>query len=425
MSARTSPRSGVRWERRVIASIAILAATISATMAPVSADAKPVLYLTFDDGPALDSATGSLLELLAAHDVTATFFVVGANVDRDPAMINRITDGGHALGNHSYDHVRLGPLSDADTRSQLQRAQQAVDRAGGPTMQCFRPPFGDTDGRVVSIGSSLGLSQQMWTLDTRDYERIDPQIYADVLGRATGGDVVLMHDGFGDGEMTVEAVRRFLVDRRDDFEFRALPGCLGSGSQPAPTTSTTTIPTTTTGAPTTTTLPPSTTTTAAPTTVTPSTTTSSSTPTSTVVETGELELQPAGSAALCRRGPTGAFVDPTDPLHGAVFRLYCSHLGRQPDRSGFEYWVGIAEDSSTLAPLSDSFLVSAEYQATFGDLEDSAFLDAVYDNVLGREPDDLGAQYWLRLLGPESTPRPSVMLAFSESPEFMAATNTN
>ncbi len=411
----TTQRSGAPWARRLIVPLAMAAAMMTATIGPVSADEKPVLYLTFDDGPALDSATGSLLELLAEHDVTATFFVVGANVDSDPSMIGRITDGGHALGNHSYDHVRLGPLSDADTRAQLERAQQAVDRADGPTMQCFRPPFGDTDGRVVSIGSSLGLSQEMWSLDTRDYERIDPQIYADVLGRATDGDVVLMHDGFGEGEMTVEAVRRFLVDRRDDFEFRALPGCLGSGTQPEP--STTSTPSTTTP---TSTTPPTTATPTTPTTATPTT----RTPT-TVVETGELELEPAGPVALCRRGATGAFVDSDDPVHGAVFRLYCSHLGRQPDLEGFEYWVGVAEEHGTLTPLSDSFLVSAEFQATYGELDDSAFLDAVYDNVLGREPDELGAQYWLRLLGPESTPRPAVMLAFSESPEFMAATNTN
>lgn len=361
----------------------LVAPTAASTAEPPDGEQRPVLYLTFDDGPSLDSATPSLLALLAEHDVTATFFVVGQNVDKSPESVEGIVDGGHALGNHTQDHVRLTELSDADVRRQLEATQQAVDRAGGPTMSCYRPPFGATDTRVLDIAASLGLSEEMWSLDPFDYERLDPQRYTDVLHGAGDGEVVLLHDGFVDGEVTVEAVRRFLDDRRDDFDFRAMPGCVGPSTGEPLTPPTTVEPAVTT------TVPP----------------------------------EPLPDP-VCRLGPLDASIDANDPHHGMVFRLYCSHLGRHPDDAGFGYWVEVVAAEQSARALADWFIASDEFDTRFGGSTDEAFVTQVYDNVLGRPADELGRTYWLEVLA-EGAGRAEVTFAFSESAEFRASTGTS
>ncbi|MEZ5379546.1 MAG: polysaccharide deacetylase family protein [Acidimicrobiales bacterium] len=404
-----------RWRngRGAIAPLLVALSALAGVVPAVDAGAngRKVVYLTFDDGPALDSATSSLLDLLAREGVTATFFVIGDNVDRNPGMIQRIIDGGHALGNHSDTHRPLNAMSPAEIRTEFVDAQAAVSRGGGHTMTCYRPPFGATSDSVRSIGASLGMSEEMWDLDIHDYERVSAAYYAEALERAGDGDVVLLHDGYTDGEMTVEAVRRFIDEHGDEIEFRSLPGC-DPGSKPPTTGSTTTEPTTTS-----TTQP--TTTTTGPTTTSTTSTTQPATTTTTTVETGDLVLPPAP----CRLGPVDDFVDRSDPDHGAVFRIYCSHLGRQPDRDGFAYWLGIATESASLHPLSYSFLHSPEFVTTYGPLADTAFVTTAYANVLGRTPDSAGRDYWLALLA-DGVPRREVMLAFSESAEFRMTTQT-
>ncbi len=307
-------------------------------------------------------------------------------------------------------------MSNEQVTRQFTDAQQAVTSAGGPTMTCYRPPFGATNDSVVSIGASLGMSKQLWDLDTRDYNRVNPQIYADVLASASDGDVVLLHDGFYDGAMTVEAVRRFLEAHRDDYQFLPLPGCAGGSEQPPPT------PTPTSEVTTTTTTQPLTTT----------STTRAAAPPSPVVATtdpplSETELKPAGPAigSACRDGTSQVFVDPADFMQSAIYRTYCSHLGRFPDRDGFTYWLDIARSTGSVRPLSDYFLDSDEFMATYGHLDTHDFVERVYANVLGRTPDEPGRVYWTGLLDSEAAPRSAVMLAFSESAEFRTSTGTS
>ncbi len=164
------------------------------------------------------------------------------------------------------------------------------------------------------------------------------------------------------------------------------------------------------------------------------TTTSTSTPTtstpttSTPTTTAPDPLAPAGGGAValqspCRLGPLPGLVDTTDATAGAVFRLYCSHLGRHPDPVGFDYWLRIAVEERSLYPLSYSFLVSKEYVGTYGELDEAQFLDTVYANVLGRRPDQGGLEYWMHQLD-NGVSRSMVMLSFSESTEFRIATGT-
>lgn len=170
---------------------------------PSAAAAAPVVYVTFDDGPD-GSVTDRILDTLDIHGAKATFFVVGENVDRHPAVARRILSEGHAIANQSYSHPRLTTLSDAGVRSEFTRASIAISAATGSVPSCYRPPYGAVDARIHRLAVETGLRNSGWTagsanthwglwdIDTRDWELSHNQTWYQ-LSRVSAGDVVLMH----------------------------------------------------------------------------------------------------------------------------------------------------------------------------------------------------------------------------------------
>ncbi len=355
---------------------------------------KPVLYLTFDDGPAEDGGTVAVLDVLARYDVEATFFVVGSRVDRFPEMLRTMVAQGHAIGNHSYSHPDFNGLNNlVATRSELIRAQEAIVRAGVSAPTCFRPPFGQTSPQIEGVGNDLGLSQQLWDLTTDDWMRGPAEEVTAILNTAQAGDVILLHDAPFDGTKTAGAVEAFLKERRADFDFRGLPSC---GDAVLLNTTTTTTP--------------------------PSTTTTTTTrPTTTTTVPG-----PAGPTTTgdCRVGPIDNSIDRTDRLEGSIFRLYCAYLARFPEESGFLYWQVVANAEVSIRPISDFFSASPEFVQRYGPLTNEQFVALIYRNVFDRPEDPGGSAYWLSLLDKQAVSRGEVMLQFSESEEFRRQTAT-
>lgn len=111
------------------------------------------------------------------------------------------------------------------------------------------------------------------------------------------------------------------------------------------------------------------------------------------------------------------------PEEGEVRRLYQSILGRRPDRDGLHYWVKARVEGLSLRAVADGFLNSDEYRLRFGAGPDVAFVERVYGNVLGRDGDRAGVDYWLSELG-EGLPRTELVILFSESPEHRRRTGT-
>jgi len=221
------------WWRPVSAAKAILVANMAAAMliaglsTPVIADTtKPIIYLTFDDGPSSDGVTDAFLELLERHNARATFFVTGARVQLNPEKIVRIIDGGHAIGNHTTNHTLLTNLPDHQVINEFNTTTDRVIDAGGSYLSCFRAPFGATNIRVKQIASQLGMTSIGWDIDTRDWDSragIDEILLQ--LDDVYGHSVVLMHDGPGSRWKTLEALTIWMDDMAQSFEFRALPQC--------------------------------------------------------------------------------------------------------------------------------------------------------------------------------------------------------
>ena len=153
------------------------------------------LALTYDDGPN-DPHTLHLLDVLAAHGVKATFFMVGKFVAERPDIVRRVAEEGHVIGNHTWSHPNLIFVSRAELQCQISQTQHALQGAIGTHSNLFRPPFGGRRPGTFASVRSLGLEPIMWRVSGHDWkatsaEAIEQRVVRDVRG----GDVILMHDG--------------------------------------------------------------------------------------------------------------------------------------------------------------------------------------------------------------------------------------
>jgi len=163
--------------------------------------------LTFDDGPNPDS-TPALLAALAEHRARATFFIWGAHAVRHPDHLRAVHSAGMWLGNHSQTHPYLTRADLATVLEELSGAQQAVQTATGTLPTLFRPPYGDTDDGIRAAAGEFGLTEVLWSVDTRDWAGVSADEIVDAASSVEPGGVILMHDG--GYRSTVEAVPRIL-----------------------------------------------------------------------------------------------------------------------------------------------------------------------------------------------------------------------
>jgi peptidoglycan-N-acetylglucosamine deacetylase len=153
------------------------------------------LALTYDDGPN-DPHTMKLLDVLARHNVRATFFLIGRYVRERPDLVREIARAGHTIGNHTFTHPLLIFQSISEIRKQLSECRIAIGDAIGEHSNLFRPPFGGRRPAVLRIARERGLEPVMWNVTGYDWNAPPAaQIEAKVGSQIRGGDVILLHDG--------------------------------------------------------------------------------------------------------------------------------------------------------------------------------------------------------------------------------------
>ena len=342
---------------------ALLLGSVAGTDRPAAAQTKPVVYLTFDDGPG--PGTPAFLDLLDRYDVPASFFVVGSEIAGREDMIRRMIRRGDVIGNQSWDHPHLRDLATTSVVSQLTRTTDAILAATGVRVACYRPPYGDTDARVHEAAVSAGLPNRdwvtagshwgLWDVDTLDWRLSPPTsawTAADMMRRlnqVAGGDTVLMHDGVPDPTTALTVLDQWLAANRATFEFRVLPGCGGVLNEPP--------------------------------------------------------------------------FDDSRPQYWHRFqiaRLYRAYFDRAPDAAGWEYWNRVHSSWVPLTDISWAFAAGAEFNLG-GGKTDTELVTYIYREVLHREPDPGGFQYWVSQLD-QGLSRGAIVLYFSESIEFINRT---
>jgi peptidoglycan/xylan/chitin deacetylase (PgdA/CDA1 family) len=154
------------------------------------------VWLTFDDGPH-GANTPKVLDTLAAHGITATFFIVGRQAAAYPQIVRRIAREGHRIGNHTYNHPDLRKISRAKVRDEIAKTESHV----APYMKgrkLLRPPYGAHNADVDDVVASLGYRLVLWNIDPQDWNKAyRPTKWMDLAMsqiRARSHAVVLAHD---------------------------------------------------------------------------------------------------------------------------------------------------------------------------------------------------------------------------------------
>lgn len=150
--------------------------------------------LTFDDGPA-PPFTDQVLDILAEHKISATFFLCGKNVERHPEIARRILREGHTIGNHTYSHPLLFPRSRKFIAREIDRTQEAIERVTGVRPTLFRPPYGGRWFGLMPILRKRGLKLVMWSVAGFDWKYKTQAIIRITTRKLHSGAVILLHDG--------------------------------------------------------------------------------------------------------------------------------------------------------------------------------------------------------------------------------------
>lgn len=201
-----------------------------------SRDAKQ-LALTFDDGPN-DPCTQQLLDVLARHDVHATFFVMGCYVRQRPDIVRAVARAGHAIGNHTFTHPLLTFKPVAQIRQELADCREAIQGTIGEHSGLFRPPFGGRRPAVLRIARELGMQPVMWNVTGYDWNAPPvEEIERKITRQIRGGDVILLHDGGhkqmgADRSRTVLATDRLIARYKSEgYAFVTIPQMLQASRQ--------------------------------------------------------------------------------------------------------------------------------------------------------------------------------------------------
>ena len=170
------------------------------------------IAITFDDGPSPNTLL--VLDLLKKHEVKATFFCIGKNIEKHPELLTKIIQEGHIVGNHSYSH---SPFFDffrtKRVLQELENTNALIQKISGKKVQFFRPPFGVTN---PSIRKALEVTKHLvigWNIRSMDgLIKNENLIYKRIINRISPGSIILMHDTTLQSVNVLEKVLLFLKE---------------------------------------------------------------------------------------------------------------------------------------------------------------------------------------------------------------------
>jgi peptidoglycan/xylan/chitin deacetylase (PgdA/CDA1 family) len=170
-------------------------------------DGPKAIALTIDDGPS-PVYTPQVLRLLERYRVTATFSMIGVEVDANRGVAREVAAAGHAIANHTWTHPDLALMTPVAIADQMKRATGAIHRATGRVPTLFRAPYGAWSPAVLRHCAQTGMTPLDWSVDPRDWSRPGvASIVGNIMHNTRTGSIILEHDGGGDRSETVAALK--------------------------------------------------------------------------------------------------------------------------------------------------------------------------------------------------------------------------
>lgn len=209
--------------------VAVAGPKLFGTLTHVETD-EPLVALTFDDGPHPEF-TPRLLDVLDRHQAKATFFMIGKRAEAHPDLVDRVAKAGHAIANHTWDHVDLTKVDRRAGRTQVRRCADLLEPyASG----LFRPPWGYQT--LWSRMDALGHEVVAWNVVARDWLVLDANVLTSTLEAEIGpGSIVLLHDAIWDPPVEGASDRRPLINavdqvlRSSQYQFVTVPELMRRG----------------------------------------------------------------------------------------------------------------------------------------------------------------------------------------------------
>jgi peptidoglycan/xylan/chitin deacetylase (PgdA/CDA1 family) len=165
------------------------------------------IFLTFDDGP-IPIVTPFVLNILKEYNAKATFFCIGDNVRKHPDVFEQVKNEGHAIGNHTFNHLKGWKTEDQTYLDNFLQADKLLDT------KLFRPPYGRIKKSQVRLLQQVkpGIEIVMWNVLSADFDiKLSPEkCLQNVLKNTGNGDIVLFHDSLKAKERMEYALPRAL-----------------------------------------------------------------------------------------------------------------------------------------------------------------------------------------------------------------------
>ena len=169
---------------------------------------EPIIALTFDDGPT-PHKTEQILQLLAAEQISATFFLTGKDIESHPDLLQKILAAGHQVGNHSYSHQRMLFKTPSFIAREIEKTDALLKAAGAPEPIYFRPPYGK---KLFMLPRYLETHQRVaitWDVAPENFPQLteNPTLLAEyTLSQAKSGSIILLHVMYDSRATTMQAV---------------------------------------------------------------------------------------------------------------------------------------------------------------------------------------------------------------------------
>ncbi len=185
-------------------------------------DTRPEIALTFDDGPH-PRDTPRVLDVLARHEIRATFFLIGKDIERAPHLVRQIHTRGHQLGIHCYRHVPF-PLENPHTlHRQLNHTRNLIaDACGvsGDELKDVRAPYGFFTAKTLSRLTDWGYRHVMWNCIPPHFLQPFNWTIQQILDSSLPGSIIVLHDGHGHGSLAERIVETIAPKLKSQgFEF--------------------------------------------------------------------------------------------------------------------------------------------------------------------------------------------------------------
>ncbi|TBN00242.1 polysaccharide deacetylase family protein [Hyunsoonleella flava] len=193
------------------------------------------IYLTFDDGPTPE-ITEWTLNILEQYQAKATFFCIGANVEKHPEIFKKILDAGHSIGNHTQHHIKgwkvknkayLKDVEACETvyKSQMRSSNSEIVNQKSLIANFFRPPYGKITPKQGKSLIEKGYSIVMWDVLSFDWDKnvSKEECYNNVVSKAKNGSIIVFHDSVKASKNMQYALPKVLEHySKSEYEFRGL-----------------------------------------------------------------------------------------------------------------------------------------------------------------------------------------------------------